>query len=346
MLKIIKGLLVLFVMVCLLLPLYGAKPEVKKEVVLKEKATPVPTETVPPPVIKEGTVPQQPQQAEISYSSPGMQSFAIKGEAFLIPAADIRVGKTIKYIVQLSWQGKLGEIEVDEPDSPLLNNLKLIKVVPSNKISPETNRAITEFTYHLKGMEKGKAYIGMIDARYRLKDGSGQGSFRLKEMRLEILQPKHNWGRILITGAIIVGGIAVAGFLGFAVYKLLQRRPAPVPEESEATNPYERIQGELASMRLFLVEGEIRDFYSKLTKLSKGFIAVTEGEEMTRLTTDELLHVLQEKNYNPEIRDKIFAILELCDRVKFAGYIPSQSENEQVLKEFDQLMRGSIRKKT
>jgi hypothetical protein len=135
------------------------------------------------------------------------------------------------------------------------------------------------------------------------------------------------------------------GLLGFTVYKLLQRRPAPVPEESEAANPYERIQGELASMRLFLIEGEIRDFYSKLTNLAKGFIAVTEGREMTRLTTDELLHVLQEKNYNPEIRDKIFAILELCDRVKFAGYIPSHSENEQALKEFDMLMRETMRKK-
>ncbi len=344
MLKIIKGILVLFIMAALVLPLYGAKPGVKNEIVLKEKTTPVPSETVPPPAIKEGAAPPQSQQAEITYSKPGMQSFAIRGEAFLIPAEDFRVGKTIKYVVQVSWQGKLGEIEVDEPDVPLLNNLKLIKVVPSNKISPESSRAITEFTYHLKGLEKGKAYIGMIDAKYRLKDGSGQGNFRLKEIRLEIFPPRHNWGRILITGAIILCGIGVLGLGGYAVYRFLQRRPAPVPEETDATNPYERIQGELASMRLFLVEGEIRDFYSKLTNLAKGYIAVTEGYEVTRLTTDELLHVLQEKNYNPEKRDKIFAILELCDRVKFAGYIPSHSENEQVLKEFDMLMRGTTKK--
>ena len=342
MLKIIKGFLVLFIMEFLLLPSYAAKPEQKKESAVKEEKAPATPTPVSPTETRE---PVPAQQAEISYSSPGMQAFAIRGEAFLIPSTDIRVGKTIKYVVQVSWQGKLGEIEVDEPDAPLLNNLKLIKVVPSNKISPESSRAIAEFTYHLKSLEKGKAYIGMMDARYRLKDGSGQGTFRLKEMRFETLAPKHNWGKILFTGALIIAGIAVAGFLGFVIYRIIQRRPAPIPEDTEATNPYERIQGELASMRLFLVEGEIRDFYSKLTKLAKGFISVTEGEEMTRLTTDELLHALQEKNYNPEIRDKIFAILELCDRVKFAGYIPSHSENEQALKEFDMLMRAEAQKK-
>ena len=279
------------------------------------------------------------------FSRPGMESFAIRGEGFITPAKKIHAGRTLKYVVQISWEGKLGDIEVDEPDPPLLNNLKLAKVVPSNKISPESNRAIAEFTYYLKGMEKGRAYIGMIDANYRLKDGSGHGSLRLKEHRFEILPPKYNWGRIFLFVLLILAGIAVLSGLGFLLLQFLKRRPAPpLPPDSETTSPYERILGELASMRLFLVEGEIRDFYAKLTKLAKGFVAVTVGDEIIKLTTDELLQTLQEKDYNPENRDRIFAILEMCDRVKFAGYIPTQSENEQVLKDFDTLLRAEMRK--
>ena len=284
-------------------------------------------------------------EARVRFSRPGMESFAIRGEGFITPSRNYYVGKTIKYVVQVSWEGKLGDIEVEEPDPPILNNLRLVKVAPSNKISPESNRAIAEFTYHLKGMEEGKAFIGMIDANYRLEDGSGKGSFRLKEQRLKILPPKHNWGKIFLTGAGVLVGLALLGGVGYTGIQFLKRRPAPPPvDDSETTSPYERILGELASMRLFLVEGEIRDFYSKLTKLAKGFVGVTEGEEITRLTTEELLKKLEERNYNPENRDRIFSILELCDRVKFAGYIPTQSENEQVLKDFETLMRAEMRR--
>ncbi len=278
--------------------------------------------------------------ARMRFSRPGMEGFAIRAEGFITPERKIHAGDTIRYVVQVSWRGKLGEIEVDEPDPPLLTNLNLIKVVPSNKISPEHHRAISEFTYVLKALAKGKAYIGIIDATYRLTDGSGHGSFRLKERRFEILPPRHNWRRIFLrTGSTLVIVLIVGG-AGFLIVRYWKRRPAPEPVENEITSPYERILGELSSMRLFLVEGEIRDFYTKLTKLAKGFVAITESNEITKLTTDELLHTLQERDYNPENRDRIFSILEMCDRVKFAGYIPTQSENEQVLKDFETLIRA------
>jgi len=284
-------------------------------------------------------------RARMHFSGAGLEGFEIRGEGFLTPSSNIRVGKTLKYVVQVSWKGKLGELEVEEPDPPLLSNLRLVKVTPSNKISPERNRAIAEFIYYLKPMETGKAYIGMIDAGYRLRDDSGHGSFRLKEHRFEVMPPKHNWGRIIMTFLFIVLALALIGGLFFLVAFLLKNRPAPQPVvESDTTTPYERILGELASMRLFLVEGEIRDFYSKLTKLAKGFVAVTEGDDVIRLTTDELLHRLQERDYNPENRDRIFSILEMCDRVKFAGYIPTQSENERVLKDFDTLIRAELKR--
>jgi hypothetical protein len=284
-------------------------------------------------------------EAKIRFSGPGMESFSISGEAFLTRTDDIRLGKTIQYTVQISWKGKLGEIEVDEPDVPRFTNLKLKKVVPSNTISPETDRAITEFTYFLKPVRKGRAYIGIIDANYRLNDASGKGSFRLKERRFEVLPPRYNWGRIFLYILITVLSAGTIVGLVFLIIRFIKNQPQPLPSsDSETTTPYERILGELASMRLFLVEGEIRDFYSKLTKLAKGFVAVTEGKEIISLTTDELLHSLQDHDYNPENRDRIFTILEMCDRVKFAGYIPSQSENEQILKDFDILVRAELRK--
>jgi hypothetical protein len=325
----------------LLLPCFAQKPEDNPDVFGKQSpAAPQKEEK-----ITKETDAIEGSEARVIYSKPGMERFAIRGESFLIPQEDIHLGDEIKYIIQVSWEGKLGELEVDEPDTPLLNNLKLMKVIPSNKISPETNRAIAEFIYHLEGLEKGKSYIGMIDANYRLKDGSGQGTLRIKEQRFDVMPKRHNWRRAALTSLAVLGTLAFTAIIGFGVFYFIRKRPAPIPEpEAEVSSPYERILGELSSMKLFLIEGEIRDFYSKLTKLAKGYIAVTQGEELTKCTTDELLHTLQEKNYNPEERDKLFAILELCDRVKFAGYIPTHSENEQALKDLAILIRNQMKK--
>jgi hypothetical protein len=325
----------------LLLPCFSQKPEDNPDVFGNiSRENPQKEENAPQePGKPEGT------EARVIYSKPEMERFAIRGESFLIPQQDIHLGDEIKYIVQVSWEGRLGELEVDEPDPPLLNNLKLMKVIPSNKISPETNRAIAEFIYLMEGLEKGKSYIGMVDASYRLKDGSGQGSLRIKEQRFDMLPKRHNWKRTGLTSLAVLGVLAFAGLSGFGIFHLIKKRPAPAPEpETEISSPYERILGELSSMKLFLIEGEIRDFYSKLTKLAKGFISVNQGEELARCTTDELLHTLQEKEYNPEERDKLFAILELCDRVKFAGYIPTHSENEQALKQLEVLIRNQMKR--
>jgi len=173
------------------------------------------------------------EETKVVYSKPGMEAFSIQGESFFLPEKDIRLGDKFQYIVQVSWKGKLGEIEVQEPDPPLLSNLRLHKIIPSNKTSPETNRALAEFIYLLEGMEKGKAYIGMVHANYTLSDGSGHGSLRIKEQRVDVLAAKHNWGKIIIiTGGSIGGIVALSGIL-FVLFRFLKQRPiAPPPLEN------------------------------------------------------------------------------------------------------------------
>jgi len=330
-----------FFLMCLLLTATSAKTTKDTKPTIKPKVLNVEKEPKKIKLEPEGKTNSPARtEAEVKVSHPGLESFAIKCESFLTPSENIHAGKIIKYIVQVSWEGKLGDIEVDEPDPPLLTNLRLVKVVPSNKVSPETNRAIAEFTYHLKGLEKGRAYIGMIDARYRLKDGSGSSSFRLKEQRFDILASQHNWIKNILYVLGIGAGIVIVAGAVIAVIRFLKRPPAAPPAQEEATTPYERIQGELSSMRLFLVEGETLDFYAKLAKLVRGFVAITEGNDVLKMTTDELLNSLQERNYNPENRDRVFSILELCDRVRFAGHVPSADENNQVLKDFETLLRA------
>lgn len=313
------------------------KPPVKVDVLAGKTLKPTPTPEEPEPV--ETPKPGH-SEATIKMSHPGLESFAIRGEGFLVPAENVHAGQSFKYIVQISWEGKLGDIEVDEPDPPLLTNIRLLKVVPSNKVSPENKRAIAEFAYHLKGLDKGKAYIGMVDVKYRLKDGSGNGSFRLKELRFDFMASQFNWGRIILTALAVGGGLAALAGIYFGARQMMRRKPVVRQAASEeTTSANERIRGELASMRLFLIDGEVRNFYDKMTKLAKGFIAATEGPEVFKMSTDEMLAYLTDKNYNPENRDRIFQILELCDRVKFAGHMPTQSESEQIIKEFETLLK-------
>jgi len=300
------------------------------------KPTPTPEEPEPAEIFKPGH-----SEATIKLSHPGLESFAIRGEGFLVPAVSIHAGQSFKYVVQISWEGKLGDIEVDEPDPPFLTNIRLLKVVPSNKVSPENKRAIAEFAYHLKGLDKGKAYIGMVDAKYRMKDGTGNGSFRLKELRFDLMASQLNWGKIILTALAAAGCLAALAVIYFGIRIIMRRKPTIQPAASdEISSAHERIRGELASMRLFLIDGEVRSFYDKMTKLAKGFIAATEGNEVFKMSTDEMLAYLTDKNYNPENRDRIFQILELCDRVKFAGHMPTQSESDQIIKEFETLLKA------
>lgn len=274
-----------------------------------------------------------------------LEDYDLQGSGFLVPSDEIKARKKVKYIIRISWEGDQDIIEVDEPEDLDLTNFNLRKMVPSHKYSPETNRSMVEFTYHIRAGASGVGFIGTADGVMRLQDGAGSAAYRIPGQSVTITARTFHFWRFVLIFIIVIIILAIIAGLVFLGIKFMNRPRKVQPAtayDNDVTTPYERILGEIASMKLFLVEGEIRDFYSKLTKLAKGFVAVTEGEEITRQTTDELLQTLKDRDYNPENRDKIFAILEMCDRVKYAGYIPTKEENQQILKDFESLVRSHV----
>ncbi len=310
------------------------------------QATPAPAQAAPSAPGVEAPLEIR-ADAEIRLEQPALERMDFRGEARLEPAGMPRAGQTVRYVVRLSWLTGMADVEVDEPKMPDAFNLAARKITSSLKESASEGRTIAEFAIQLKCRQKGQAYIGNVEGKFRLKDNSGEGSFRIRGQRFEIAESRFRWGRIFTWIGIILGILAVAAGLVRLVIWFVKRPPkvrvtTPQPEDTDATTPYERILGELSSMKIFLMEGEARDVYTKIAKLARGFVSVSEGPEVTRLTTDEMLRLLKDRNYNPENRDRIFSILERCDRVKSAGYVPTQNETEQIIKDFESLIRAQF----
>jgi hypothetical protein len=261
------------------------------------------------------------------------QQFRIKAESFVKQdTRELHLNNPIDYIVRVSWQGRLGDVMVESPDAPELTNLRSTYVIPSNRTSPETGAALAEFNYILEPTAKGDASIGPVSIRYRIRSSGEEGTLKTSRLDLHVLGARVAWGKIIGRSAALLVLVG-AGFAGIFLGRNLLRRRAPGAMVEPPVSPYERIFGEIDSMKMMLVEEELKDFYDKVFELVRGALAQRSGSSFQKYTAQELAEYLAQDHLPEHSRNKALSILERCNTVRFGGYLPTYAENEEILKD-------------
>jgi hypothetical protein len=275
------------------------------------------------------TTATQPLAAPDSFS----QQFHIKAEGFVKQDThNVHLNDSLDFVVRVSWQGRLGDVVVEAPEAPELTGLRTVFVIPSNRTSPEAGAAMAEFNYVLDATEKGNASIGPMSIRYKIRNSDEQGVLKTNRIEFTILPARIAWNKIVVRSLALIGLLA-AGIAGILWARKFTRRHVARTLEEPAPSPYQQILGEIDSMKMMLVEGELKDFYDRVFELTRGALALGSGDSLGRLTSKELKQYLAESQLPEQNRTRASSILERCDSARYGGYVPTYAENEDILKD-------------
>jgi hypothetical protein len=120
-------------------------------------------------------------------------------------------------------------------------------------------------------------------------------------------------GWALVTGAAAVLAAAVLA----ALRRRWRARAKPLPPAEWAVARLDRLGGELAAGR---VSGGV--LADRVAAVLRGFVERRYGLPATRLTTGELILEVERAGWPAEPAAALRAILDRCDRAKFAGQVP------------------------
>ena len=188
------------------------------------------------------------------------------------------------------------------------------------------------FKINFVSLDKGKVFSGLTDT-FRVNVGYS---------KIDSVMPFHDihtvinvkdqwelWQWLALMDAILLL-IAIILF----IIRLLKKKKKIEVFASSLTPYDEAIKGlsELQSQRL-LENGNTKQFHTTLVDIFKRFLSRKVGKDITSLTSNETLVLLQQQNISKEEISRAANTLRMSDAVKFAKYNPSINDSNVALSE-------------
>lgn len=132
----------------------------------------------------------------------------------------------------------------------------------------------------------------------------------------------------------IAGGILLAALITVLLWQYFKnRKKKPVPAFKGKLSPYDEAVQELEKLKtLNLQQPEtVKQFYSKLSDIFKWYISRKQQFSIMNKTTGDVLLHLTDNNLPKDTITATAEALRMGDAVKFAKYLPPQTESETAL---------------
>jgi hypothetical protein len=247
---------------------------------------------------------------------------------------DVPLDRQVRLLVEVSWQGSAGEVEILDVSRPELHNLQQVgNAVSVRQASGESGpQTVRTLTYALRPQAQGMAYVEPIYLKYRT--GGGE-SVTLSTRRVELLvtgpagslgelRPIH-WAGIALLIILLAGG--TAGL----IRRTRNRKPAE-PVILETPRPGEEALSELTRM-IDRPEGkENVETASEAARIIFTYLgeALFSGEVPA---TTAAVMVQAADRLQSETARALSGILDRLDRIRFGGESVSGEEMKGVLAE-------------
>ncbi|MBU3911597.1 MAG: hypothetical protein KKD90_03325 [Candidatus Omnitrophica bacterium] len=266
----------------------------------------------------------------------------------------ITIGDRIKYDVGIEYRddvdlephiltGNLGEFEIKD------YQLEEPKKIGDNKWFSMSTYMITIFT-------TGEFSIPPVTIKYKDQEGN-EKTVTSEEITINVESVKRNpddkddirplkgpieikegfpaW--ILIALLLLISA-AVSALIYFKKKKRVESMPALPPRPPEEI----AIEGLEALLAKRLIEkGMIKEYYIEISDIMRKYIEGRYRVFALDRTTWELYHEMRAKKIERQSIDEIKDFLEDCDLVKFAKYIPTKKETEEIYNKAGEIIRIS-----
>ena len=237
----------------------------------------------------------------------------------------------IHLFVELSWAGEAGDVIPDAPEEPTLMNLAKKAMIQWAHVVPQSGRQTVVVTYHyvLEPAAEGAASIEPIPIRYRLRGPGEPLQLTSDRYALTILPRRRPWGTIL---AGTVAALAVAGGIAAAAGGLMRRarRRREAANAPPPPSPFDRMRGDVDQIRRLFTEGVAKEAYDRVERFVRKALGQRLGGDLRFATIGELSERLANESLDAAVRDRAVSILDRCGQVKFAGYVPTVADQDQI----------------
>lgn len=128
---------------------------------------------------------------------------------------------------------------------------------------------------------------------------------------------KQSWWWYIAGGSLLL--------LVLLIYLLLKKKRPPLSAPQPIINPYEEAMKQLEKLQK--EKPEVKQYYSQLTDIFRLYVFRRKGILSLQKTTDDLILQLKNINLEKEQHVQLSQALRLSDFVKFAKYIPIETDN-------------------
>jgi hypothetical protein len=256
----------------------------------------------------------------------------------------INIGDRVTYTLTIT-RDKTLRIEQPGPGANL--GMFEIKDYEIHKPIEKDDRIIEQFDYSIAVFDTGKFVIPPFPVAFFPSDTSDKfeiissepieifvesllsaDNADIKDIKPPLLLPSDYTRLIILIGSAVL--LIVAGILGYIYYK--KRRKGEPLFRKEVIRPaheiaYEDLEKLLNSS--FLNDKDFKAFYSKLSDILRSYIENRFFINAMEETTSELMESMAEVDLPNGSPGKCQEVLNLSDLVKFAKYVPAETETDQ-----------------
>ena len=263
-----------------------------------------------------------------------------------IDKSEVTVGELVLYEVTVLH---LPEIEVTMPPPGI--NLGGFEIRNYNELDPVKKGSLIErkVKYTIAAYDTGSFVIPPTGVLYMTTDSvqnvllTDAVSIRVKSILssdandiLDIKDPlelAQNWNTIILL--LSLGVIAVVlGALGYLYYRKKKhgepffewKKEPRLPAHEEAIMALNRLRESS-----LLAERKVKEYYVQMSEIVRLYLQARYFKPILEMTTTQTKTVLEVENRGSSVLPGIASLLERCDMVKFAKYMPEEDENTDVL---------------
>ncbi|MBN1541955.1 hypothetical protein JW992_07385 [candidate division KSB1 bacterium] len=264
-----------------------------------------------------------------------------------VDRSEILIGDVVRYSVVVTHDS---EIRITMP--PLAANLGQFEIRDYQvlEVQERQGRIVEQTDYLISTFDTGEFSIPPLEIAYQIDPDTVLYTLRTEPLVIQVkslnpneagdirdvkptLSPDRDWRRWWVIGG---GGLLLLLCAAAVIFWLRRRRKGEglLPAFRKPPRPIHEVTLEaLLSLRdsTLLAEGQIKAYYSELADIVRRYIQGRYYIDAPEMTTSQLQQTLQNERIEDAVADSIIEIMQLCDLVKFAKYVPEESVHDALL---------------
>jgi hypothetical protein len=239
-----------------------------------------------------------------------------------VESSRVPQNRPVIFHVELSWLGNLSRYRIEPVSQPILTNLILEGSGSENRLQPleeGNSKAIKAFTYRLKPLEMGMAYIDGILIKYMDTQTNEENSLSSQRVMVEIIEPipeNHTPGfkGIFYSGLLLT----VLLILAFFVLRYFKQRNAlkksTLPQVSLAEIYLDKLTQEVDPRGT-----NLSDMISRLSSIFREYLDKEFNIHSRESSTAEIIRQLEEIDLDDLTRTNLSNVFQKIEVIKFSG---------------------------